>query len=128
MGEEPLRDRGPNWGCYFQPHTQGRASVQRESSSDPSRSSPTPQRFSLDQLAEAVSVDTGIPPGRVLRILISAERLKALMEQGAEGSLPPGVATSATPTQHASTNDPVRWYPVGANGRLRAPLPPGMES
>ena len=77
------------------------------------------QHVNIEQLIQAVSTDTGIPPGRVRRILLRAEQLKSLMEQGSVASAAP-----AAPTNTRETNDPLPWYPVGANGRLRPPQSP----
>lgn len=63
---------------------------------------------------EAVSADTGMPPGRVRRLLLSAERWKAALEQN-----PDAVHSAGASADSSGGHDPLRWYPVGANGRLR---------
>lgn len=80
------------------------------------------QHVNIEQLIQAVSTDTGMPPGRVRRILLSAEQLKSLMEQGSVANAAPAAAANTR-----KTNDPLRWYPVGANGRLRPPQLPLQE-
>lgn len=77
------------------------------------------QNVNIEQLIQAVAAETSIPPGRVRRILLSAEQLKSLMEQGSVANAAP-----AGSAKNMKTNDPLLWYPVGANGRLRPPQPP----
>jgi len=89
-------------------------------SSDSPPTRPIERPISLDKLCDAVSADTGIPPGRVRRILLSAERLRTLMAQ-----TPVDAATSAISSP--VNRDPLRWYPVGDNGRLQPPSPVEQE-
>ena len=96
--------------------------VQRQNHGDQLPSSTAGQRDSLAQLADAVSVDTGVPPGRVLRILQCAELLRSSMDKGYAS--PP---TPSVPTKTPTSTDRLRWYPFGPNGRIQPPVPPGLE-
>ncbi len=81
-----------------------------------------------------MAADTGVPAGRVRKILLSAERLRQSLQPGAihaataqgdaMASGPHRQASAASPDAAAATDDPLRWYPIGANGRLRPPQPP----
>lgn len=64
---------------------------------------------SFDQLCAAVADDIGMPVGRVRRVALALERQRLRAASAAPGS--------------AAQDDPLRWYPLGANGRLRPPLP-----
>lgn len=77
---------------------------------------------SLDQLCAAVSHEIGMPAGRVRRVALALERQRQLAGSGATGSDQP-VAPASSPPAAAEPDDPLRWYPLGANGRLRPPLP-----
>jgi hypothetical protein len=69
----------------------------------------------LDSLSAAVAAETGIPLGRVKKVLLCAQRL-----QRASPSAPDSPALSASPP--ALQADPLRFYPLGANGRTYPPL------
>ncbi|MBM5825864.1 MAG: hypothetical protein FJ054_11020 [Cyanobacteria bacterium M_surface_10_m2_119] len=75
----------------------------------------------LAALCGAVAAETGIPEGRVRKVLLSAQRLQRAggWNAAATPAPDPGPA-SATPGSHA---DRLRFYPLGANGRLRPPAP-----
>ncbi|MFU8884745.1 MAG: hypothetical protein ACNA8O_04725 [Cyanobacteriota bacterium] len=62
----------------------------------------------LDALCTAVAADTGVPVGRVKKVLLSAQR-----QQGA--------CTATSPPPSAPHGDPLRHYPLGANGRTYPP-------
>jgi len=74
----------------------------------------------------AVATETVIPPGRVRKVLLAAQRFQQTGQAG------PRATTPALPT------DPLRFYPFGAlgfsalraNGRLHPPLhqPPGADA
>ena len=67
---------------------------------------------SIDQLCAAVSEEIGMPVGRVRRVLLALERQRQL-----------AAGASDTAAGAAQPEDPLRWYPLGANGRLRPPCP-----
>ncbi|MEB3320584.1 MAG: hypothetical protein VKI63_06565 [Cyanobium sp.] len=73
----------------------------------------------LNQLSEAVAADTGIPAGRVRKVLLSARRHASSLE-----AAPPLPQRAAQPAADAPRDDRLRWYPLGANGGLRPPAPP----
>lgn len=62
-------------------------------------------------LIAALSAETGLPPGRVHKVLAALQRHLAS----------PGAPTAATIGNEATSVDPLRFYPIGANGRLRPP-------
>lgn len=64
----------------------------------------------LDSLCAAVAADTGLPMGRVRKVLLSARHL----QQSGEVHPPPEAVT--TPP------DPLRYHPLGANGRIHPPI------
>jgi hypothetical protein len=65
-------------------------------------------------LCAAVAVETGIPEGRVRKVIQAAKH-----HQHAPGlSAPLARASTGAPDAPA---DPLRFYPLGANGRLRPP-------
>jgi hypothetical protein len=64
---------------------------------------------SFDQLCAAVADEIGMPVGRVRRVALALERQRQRLAGAPQGS--------------AAHDDPLRWYPLGANGRLRPPLP-----
>lgn len=80
-----------------------------------------------------MAADTGVPAGRARKILLSAERLRPSLQPGAiqaataqgdaMASGPHRQASAASPGAAAASDDPLRWYPIGANGRLRPPQP-----
>jgi hypothetical protein len=65
-------------------------------------------RGMLDALCTAVAADTGVPVGRVKKVLLSAQRQQ-------------GVCTAPSPPPTALHGDPLRHYPLGANGRTYPP-------
>lgn len=73
---------------------------------------------SIASLCAAVSADIGMPAGRVRKVVMAILRLQ-------QGILPPA---AATPDAEAAEPDPeglnerLRWYPLGANGRLKPSL------
>lgn len=73
---------------------------------------------SINSLCAAVSTDIGMPVGRVRKVVLAVLRHQqgqavAGAEPGGEGGLAAGI----------DPGDPLRWYPLGANGRLRPPQP-----
>ncbi|MCP9928025.1 hypothetical protein [Cyanobium sp. CH-040] len=73
---------------------------------------------SIDSLCSAVSADIGMPAGRVRKVVMAILRLQ-------QGILPPAAAMSdaeAAEPDPAGLNGRLRWYPLGANGRLRPGL------
>jgi hypothetical protein len=74
---------------------------------------------SIDQLCAAVSEEIGMPVGRVPRVVLAMERqrLRATGANSDPGSDPGAVQPAAQP------ENSLRWYPLGANGRLRPPVP-----
>jgi hypothetical protein len=64
----------------------------------------------LDFLCAAVAADTGIPTGRVKKVLLSAQR----QQQAGNPSAPPASL--------APQADPLRFHPLGANGRIHPPI------
>jgi hypothetical protein len=69
----------------------------------------------LDSLAAAVATETGIPMGRVKKVLLTAQRHQ---QPGTPGPTLPVSLDS----QPAAQSDPLRFYPLGANGRIHPPL------
>lgn len=63
---------------------------------------------SLDSLCAAISAETGMPPGRIKKVVLALQRYQSstCLETAAESQGP---------------EDPLRFYPLGANGRLRPP-------
>jgi hypothetical protein len=70
-----------------------------------------PGAGALDELCEAVASETGIPPGRVKKVLVAAQRLQRVGPPVSPAAVPP------------VSQDPLRFYPLGANGRIHPPLP-----
>ena len=70
---------------------------------------------SIDQLCAAVSEEIGMPVGRGRRVMLAVERQR-LRATGANTD-PGGLQSAAQP------ENSLRWYPLGANGRLRPPVP-----
>jgi hypothetical protein len=64
----------------------------------------------LDSLCDAIAADTGIPMGRVKKVLLSAQH------QLQAGN------PSAPPASLAAQDDPLRFHPLGANGRIHPPI------
>jgi hypothetical protein len=76
----------------------------------------------------------------VRKILLSAERLRVQLQLEGLGA---GTACSGNPgrtsdnansgavprgrTTPLAADDPLRWYPIGANGRLRPPQPQELQ-
>ncbi|MFO8238369.1 MAG: hypothetical protein R6U00_09015 [Prochlorococcaceae cyanobacterium] len=77
---------------------------------------------SFDQLCAAVSAEIGMPVGRVRRVALALEHQRLRAARGDHGSDSPA-AQASTPPDAAESDDHLRWYPLGANGRLRPPLP-----
>jgi len=79
----------------------------------------------LEPLCRQVAAETGVPAGRVRRILISAERHDA--PRAAAVPLPEEAAAEPAPPQRSDAGpadgapDRLRWYPIGTNGALRPP-------
>jgi hypothetical protein len=69
----------------------------------------------LDSLAAAVAAETGLPMGRVKKVLLTAQRHQ---QAGTPAPTPP-VSLDSQPATQA---DPLRFYPLGANGRIHPPL------
>jgi hypothetical protein len=65
----------------------------------------------LNSLSAAVAAETGIPPGRVKKVLLSARRYEQT-----------GPPPSSPPAPLATKADPLRFYPLGPNGRTHPPL------
>jgi hypothetical protein len=61
----------------------------------------------LDAVCIAVAAETGVPAGRVRKVLLAAQRL------GQAGGQAPAVEGSTAPPH------PLRFYPLGANGRIQ---------
>ena len=89
----------------FTPPELGGSRMQAQDSPD------HPGAGALDELCAAVASETGIPPGRVKKVLLAAQR-----HQGAGTPRPPAAAPPVS-------QDPLRFYPLGANGRIHPPLP-----
>jgi hypothetical protein len=77
---------------------------------------------SFDQLCAAVSAGIGMPVGRVRWVALVLEHQRLRAARGAHGSDSPAAQASAPP-EAAEPDDHLRWYPLGAHGRLRPPLP-----
>ena len=72
------------------------------------------------ELCAAVSADTGIPQGRVNKVVLALQR--HLASGGApqtSGQIPGQIL--AEPEQKQEPENPLRFYPIGANGSLRPP-------
>lgn len=73
---------------------------------------------SIDSLCSAVSAEIGMPAGRVRKVVMAILRRQ-------QGILPPA---AAAPDGEGAEQGPtgeherLRWYPLGANGRLRPPV------
>lgn len=68
------------------------------------------------ELCAAVSADTGIPQGRVNKVVL------ALQRHLTSGSAPQTSGQIlAQPEQKQEPENPLRFYPIGANGSLRPP-------
>jgi hypothetical protein len=65
----------------------------------------------FDSLCAAVATETGIPVGRVKKVLLSARHHQ-------QSGKPP-----APPEPWPGQDDPLRYYPLGANGRIHPPVP-----
>jgi hypothetical protein len=76
----------------------------------------------LASLCAEVAAETGIPEGRVRKVLQLAQRLH---REGRMNSAPPAAADPGleSPSASGSAADRLRYYPLGANGRLRPPAP-----
>lgn len=68
----------------------------------------------LESLCAAIAADTGIPTGRVKKVLLSAQRQ--------QGAVNPSDNPSAWPAPQAPQADPLRFHPLGANGRIHPPI------
>jgi hypothetical protein len=69
----------------------------------------------LDSLSAAVAAETGIPMGRVKKVLLSAQRHQ-------QAGTPASAPSASLASQPAVQADPLRFYPLGANGRTYPPL------
>ncbi len=73
---------------------------------------------SIDRLCAAVAEEVGMPVGRVRRVVLALQRQRQRSMAGI------AAASAAAPgLEAAAPDDPLRWYPLGANGRLRPPGP-----
>lgn len=68
----------------------------------------------MPALCAAVAVETGIPEGRVRKVIQAAQHY-----QHAPGLSAPHA--NASTGESDAPADPLRFYPLGANGRLRPP-------
>ncbi|MCU0528191.1 MAG: hypothetical protein MUD04_01600 [Cyanobium sp. Prado107] len=74
---------------------------------------------SIDSLCSAVSAEIGMPAGRVRKVVMAILRRQ-------QGIVPPAAETTdgeAAEPGSEGLNERLRWYPLGANGRLRPTLP-----
>ena len=62
----------------------------------------------LDSICAAISAETGMPSGRIKKVVLALQRHQSstCLESAPEPQAP---------------EDPLRFYPLGANGRLRPP-------
>lgn len=66
------------------------------------------------ELCAAVSADTGIPQGRVNKVVLALQcHLASGPSQKTSGQIPGQIL--------AEQENPLRFYPIGANGSLRPP-------
>ena len=68
----------------------------------------------MPALCAAVSADTGIPEGRVRKVIQAAQRLQHTLDQSTATH---PLASQPMP-EPGSPADRLRYYPIGANGRL----------
>jgi hypothetical protein len=68
----------------------------------------------MDSLCAAISGDIGMPEGRVRKVLVALRR--HCEGRGAEAGVSPEPGATGSV-------DPLLWYPLGANGRQRPPVP-----
>ena len=72
------------------------------------------------ELCAAVSADTGIPQGRVNKVVLALQRhLASGTSPQTSGQIPGQIL--AEPEQKQELENPLRFYPIGANGSLRPP-------
>ena len=76
------------------------------------------------ELCAAVSADTGIPQGRVNKVVLALQRhLASGTSPQTSGQIPGQIL--AEPKQgkepEKEQENPLRFYPIGANGSLRPP-------
>lgn len=69
----------------------------------------------LASLCAAVAAETGIPEGRVRKVIQAVQRHQ---QAGRPSTSPPATQPGDAPD---SPVDRLRFYPLGANGRLRPP-------
>lgn len=74
----------------------------------------------LASLCAAVAAETGIPQGRVRKVLQVAQRHQ---RAGGVTPAPPPTPDPGAAAPPGSRADRLRYYPLGANGRLRPPAP-----
>lgn len=62
----------------------------------------------LDSLCAAISAETGMPSGRIKKVVLALQRHQS------------STCLESAP-EHQGPEDPLRFYPLAANGRLRPP-------
>ena len=76
------------------------------------------------ELCAAVSADTGIPQGRVNKVVLALQRrLASGPSQKTSGQIPGQILAEPEQKQEQEQEqeNPLRFYPIGANGSLRPP-------
>jgi hypothetical protein len=61
----------------------------------------------LDAVCTAVAAETGVPAGRVRKVLLAAQRLHQAGDR------------TSTVERSTAPPHPLRFYPLGANGRIQ---------
>ena len=76
------------------------------------------------ELCAAVSADTGIPQGRVNKVVLALQRhLASGTSPQTSGQIPGQILAEPEQKQEPEKEqeNPLRFYPIGANGSLRPP-------
>ena len=76
------------------------------------------------ELCAAVSADTGIPQGRVNKVVLALQRhLASGTSPQTSGQIPGQILAEPEQKQELEKEqeNPLRFYPIGANGSLRPP-------
>lgn len=79
----------------------------------------------LDSLCAAVAHQTGLPLGRVRKVIVAAQQHLQHSPKHSPRHPQPGSQAPHSATGAQVSTDPLRFYPLGENGRVFPPRAPG---